>query len=197
MSLEDVYYEILRLPLFGDGKVVNISLSPDESKVVKFLEDAVKKTLKKPVLKAAWKGKAPNKEVPEDTSVGKDKGSRANFWGWIRYFWREYADGMDEEANGDSLKEGIDFVVGEGNSSSYELEAFIAFLLSRHLFKGYRHKKIVCRRFPLALKLAREQSFSLVPYFLRTLYSHLDHFTLDLQHSQGRFQIETFVPITF
>ena len=43
---------------------------------------------------------------------------------------------MDEEANGDSLKEGNDFVVGEGNSSSYELEAFIAFLLSRHLFEG-------------------------------------------------------------
>ena len=50
-SLED-FYEILRLPIFGDGEVVNIFLSPDESKVVKFLEDAVKKTLKKPVLKA-------------------------------------------------------------------------------------------------------------------------------------------------
>ena len=49
---------------------------------------------------------------------------------------------MDEEANGDSLKEGTDFVVGEGNSSSYEFEAFIAFLLSRHLFKRYLMKKI-------------------------------------------------------
>ena len=39
-SLEDVY-EILRLPLFGDGEVVNISLSPSESKVMKFLEDVV------------------------------------------------------------------------------------------------------------------------------------------------------------
>ena len=86
-----------------------------------------------------------------------------------------------------SLKEGTNFVIREGNSRSYELEAFIAFLLSRHLFKGYRHKKILCRHFPLALKLAREQSFSLVPYFLRTLYSHLDHFTLDLQRSWGRF----------
>ena len=46
-SLEDVY-EILRLPLFGDGEEVNISLSPDESKAVKFLEDAMKKNLKKP-----------------------------------------------------------------------------------------------------------------------------------------------------
>ena len=133
-SLEDVY-EILRLPLFRNGEVVNISLSPDESKAIKFLEDAVKKTLKKPALKAARKGKASSEEVPKDTSVGGDKGSRANFWGWIRYFWREYADGMDEEANGDSLKEGTDFVVGEDNSSSYELEAFIAFLLSRHLFR--------------------------------------------------------------
>ena len=34
---------------------------------------------------------------------------------------------MDEEANGDSLKEGTDFIVGEGNLSSYELEAFITF----------------------------------------------------------------------
>jgi len=76
----------LRLPLFGDGKVVNISLSPNESKAMKFLEDVVKKTLKKPVLKVARKGKTPNEEVPEDTSVGEDKGSRANFWGWIRYF---------------------------------------------------------------------------------------------------------------
>ena len=126
----------MRLPLFGHGEVVNISLSFDESKAVKFLEDAIEKTLKKPILKAARREKAPNEEVLEDASVGGDKGSRANFWGWIRYFQREYADGMDEEANGDSLKEGTDFVVGEGNSSSYELETFIAFFLSRHLFEG-------------------------------------------------------------
>ena len=186
ISLEDVY-EILRLPLFGDGEVVNISLSPDKSKVVKFLDDVVKKTLKKPVMKVARKGKAPSDEVLEDISVGGDKGSRANFWGWIRYFWREYADGVDEEANGDSLKEGIDFVVGEGNSSSYELEAFIAFLLSRHLFEGYPHEKILSRHFPLAIKLARGQSFPFAPYFLGSFYSHLDHFTLDLQRSWGRF----------
>ena len=60
LSLEDAY-EILRLPLFRDGEVVNISLSLDESKAVKFLEDAVKETLRKPVLKAARKGKAPSK----------------------------------------------------------------------------------------------------------------------------------------
>ena len=44
---------------------------------------------------------------------------------------------LDEEANSDSLKEGTNFFVGEGNSSPYELETFIAFLLSRHLFEGY------------------------------------------------------------
>ena len=77
-SLEDVY-EILRLPLFGDGEVVNISLSPDEAKAKKFLKDVVKKTLKKLVLKAIRKGKAPSEEVPEDTNVGRDKGSKANF----------------------------------------------------------------------------------------------------------------------
>jgi len=60
----------LRLPLFGDGEVVNVSLSPDKSKAVKFLEDSVKKTLKKPVLKAARKGKSPSEEVPKDTGVG-------------------------------------------------------------------------------------------------------------------------------
>ena len=81
-SLKDVY-EILRLPLFGDGEVVNISLSPDESKSMKFLEDVVKKNLKKPVLKAARKGKALSEEVPGDTSVGGDR-----FQGWIKYFWR-------------------------------------------------------------------------------------------------------------
>ena len=196
ISLEDVY-EILRLALFGDGEVVNISLSPNGSKTVKFLEDAVKKTLKKLVLKAARKGNAPSNEVLEDTSVNGDKGSRANFLGWIRYFWREYADGVDEEANGDSLKEGIDFVVGEGNCSSYELEAFIAFLLSCHLFEGYPHEKILSRHFPLAIKLARGQSFPFAPYFLGTLYSHLDNFTLDLQRSWDRFQVEIFVPVAF
>ena len=77
LSLEDVY-EILRLPLFRDGEVVNISLSPNESKAVKFLEDVVKKTLKKPILKAARKGKDPS-GVLEDTTIGGDKGSRANF----------------------------------------------------------------------------------------------------------------------
>ena len=77
---------LLRLSLFGDGEVVNISLSPDKSKVVKFLEDAVKKTLKKPILEVVRTGKAPSDEVPEDTTVGGDKGFRANFLGWIRYF---------------------------------------------------------------------------------------------------------------
>ena len=85
MSLEDVY-EILRLPLFGNGEVANIFLSLYEAKAVKFLEDAVKKTLKNPVLKVARKGKAPSGEVLEDTSISGDKGFRANFWGWIRYF---------------------------------------------------------------------------------------------------------------
>ena len=66
--------------MFRDGEVVNISLSLDKSKAVKFLEEAVKKTLKKSVLKAAKKGKAPSDEIPEDTNVGRDKGSRANFW---------------------------------------------------------------------------------------------------------------------
>ena len=56
---------------------------------------------------------------------------------------------MDEEANGDSLKEGTNFVVGEGNSSSYELEAFIAFLLSRHLFERYPYEKILSKIFPI------------------------------------------------
>ena len=121
--------------------MVNISLSPDEAKAMKFLEDAVKKTLKKTVLKVARKGKALNEEVPEDISVGGDKGFRANFWGCIRYFWRKYADGVDEEANANSLKEGTDFVVGEGNSSPYELEAFIPFLLSRHLFEDILMRK--------------------------------------------------------
>ena len=46
---------------------------------MKFLEDAVKKTLRKLVLKAVRKGKAPSNEVLEDTSVGRDKGSRAKF----------------------------------------------------------------------------------------------------------------------
>ena len=71
LSISKDVNEILRLLLFGDGEVVNISLSPDESKVVKFLENAEKKTLKKPILKTTSKG------------VGRDKGSRANFWGWI------------------------------------------------------------------------------------------------------------------
>ena len=48
---------------------------------MKFLKDAIKKTLKKPILKVARKGKAPNEEVLEDTSVGGDKGFRASFWG--------------------------------------------------------------------------------------------------------------------
>ena len=104
---------------------------------------------------------------------------------------------MDEETNADFLKKGTDFVVGEGNLSPYELEAIIVFLLSRHLFGGYPHKKILSRNFPLAIKLAKGHSFPLAPYFLGTLYSHLDHFTLDLQRSWGRFQVETFVPIAF
>lgn len=145
----------MRLPLFGDIEIVNIFLSPDEAKVMKFLENTKKKTLKKPTLKQARKGKAHSEEVLEDTSVGRDKGSRANFWVWIRYFWREYSDGMDEEANADSLKEGTSFVVVEGNLSPYELETFIAFLSSRHLFEGYPHEKILSRHFPLAIKLVK------------------------------------------
>ena len=87
--------------------------------------------------------------------------------------------------------------MGKGNSNPYELEAFIAFLLSCHLFEGYPHEKILDRHFPLAVKLVKGHSFPLALYFLRTLYSHLDHFTLDLQCSWGRFQVETFVPVAF
>ena len=43
------------------------------------LKDVMKKTLKKLVLKATRKVKAPSEQVPEDTNVGRDKGSRANF----------------------------------------------------------------------------------------------------------------------
>lgn len=42
-SLE-VVYEILKLPLFGDEEVVNIALSPDEAKVVKFSKENLEKT---------------------------------------------------------------------------------------------------------------------------------------------------------
>ena len=104
---------------------------------------------------------------------------------------------MDEEASSNSLKESTNFVVREGNSSPYELEAFIAFLLSRHLFKGYPHEKILGRNFLLAVKLAKWHTFPLTPYFLGTLYSHLDRFILDLQHYWGIFQVETFAPIAF
>ena len=87
--------------------------------------------------------------------------------------------------------------MGEGNSSPYELEAFIDFLPSRHLFEGYPHEKIRDRNFPLVVKLVKGHSFPLAPYFLGTMYSHLDHFTLDLQHSWGRFHVETFVRVAF
>ena len=60
-------------------------------------------------------------------------------------------------------------------------------------FYGYPYEKILSRHFPLAVKLAKGYSFPLAPYFLGTLYSHLDRFTLDLKRSWGRFQIETFV----
>ena len=56
-------------------------------------------------------------------------------------------------------------------------------LLSRHLFEGYPHEKILSRHFPLAAKLTKGHFFPLAPYFLGTLYSHLDRFTLDLQRS--------------
>ena len=75
----------------------------------------------KPILKAVRKGKAPNEEALEDTSVGGDKGSKVNFWEWIRYFWRKYADGVDEKAYTNSLKEGTNFVVGECNSNPYKI----------------------------------------------------------------------------
>nr|XP_023923954.1 uncharacterized protein LOC112035356 [Quercus suber] len=57
--------------------------------------------------------KAPSKEVLEDASVGSDKGSRNNFWGWIRNFMNEYVDGVDEETSLNSLKEGTNFIVEE------------------------------------------------------------------------------------
>ena len=72
-SLEDVY-EILRFPLFRDGEVVNISLSPGESKAVKFLKNAVKKTLKKPILKATKKkGKAPMRKYQKILVLAETK----------------------------------------------------------------------------------------------------------------------------
>lgn len=77
------------------------------------------------------------------------------------------------------------------------LKVYVAFILSHHLFEGYPHEKILSRHFCLAVKLAKEHTFPLAPYFLGTLYFHLDHFTLDLQRSWGRFQVETFIPVAF
>lgn len=59
--------------------MANIPLTSKKAKSVKFLKDDAKKTLKKPILKAAKKGKAPSKEVLDDSNVGGDKGSSANF----------------------------------------------------------------------------------------------------------------------
>lgn len=92
----------------------------------------------------------------------------------------EYANGVDEKGSLDSLKKGKKLVVGEGNSNPYELEVFIVFFLSYHLFEGYSHEKILSRHFPLAIKLAKGYTFPLASYFLRILYSHLDCFTIDL-----------------
>ena len=77
---------------------------------MKFLEDAMKKTLKKLVLKATRKGKALCEEVLKNVSMGGDKDLRANFWGWIKYFRREYGDGIDEYTNDGTLMEGTNFV---------------------------------------------------------------------------------------
>ena len=63
--------------------------------------------------------------------------------------------------------------------------------------EGNPHEKILSRHFPLVVKLTRGQSFTLASYSLGTLYSHLDHFTLDLQRSWGRFQVKTFVAVAF
>ena len=49
--------------------MANISLSLDKAKAMKFLKDAVKKTPKKPILKAARKGKSSNDEMPKDISL--------------------------------------------------------------------------------------------------------------------------------
>ena len=71
--------------MFGDGEVANIFLSLDEAKAIKFLEDVVRKPWRSQFWKIARKGKAPSDEILEDISASVDKGSRANFWGRIRY----------------------------------------------------------------------------------------------------------------
>lgn len=96
---------------------------------------------------------------------------------------------MEEEVDDDSHKEWIDYVVGEVNNSPYELEAFIAFLLSRHLFEGYPNEKILDRYFPLAVKLANGYYFPLFLYFLDTLYGHLDRFVSYQKRSWGRSEL--------
>ena len=65
------------------------------------------------------------------------------------------------------------------------------------LFEVYPHEKTLGRHFPLAVKLAKGHSFPFAPYLLGTLTSYLDHFTLDLQCSWGRFQVKTFVLMAF
>ena len=167
--------EIFRLPLFGDNDVSNIQLSNEEVETIKYLEAAIRKSLLKPILKPPKKGKTTGEsfaksqkgeKVLDNTVASGDKGSRANFWGWIRYFWRGHAHGMDEEVDNDTLKEGVDYMVGEGKSGPYELEAFIAFLLSRHLFEGYANEKILDLHFPLAIKLAKGILFLWHPTFM-------------------------------
>lgn len=46
---------------------------------------------------------------------------------WTTYFWREYADGVDEDIETDSLKEGTNFVLGKVILTPMNLKPLLLF----------------------------------------------------------------------
>ncbi|KAK9277971.1 hypothetical protein L1049_027528 [Liquidambar formosana] len=148
------------------------------------LEDVVVLTWLTPFGEEKWSGiiLSPQEQKADEAlrdAVVEIGGSqkKCTLSGWVRYFYKDFG------AKGKSAKPGV------GHESDYELEAFIAYWLCRHVLEGGPEDGINGWVFPLAIRLAGGTRLALAPLFLGTLYHRLDM----IKRSKGRYVVNTYV----
>lgn len=108
---------------------------------------------------------------------------RFRFCNWIRHFWGSTEGGI--------------FKNGEGFRSGCQLEAMLAYWLSRFIFTDFPYEHVQQRTLPLAVMLATGARLPLAPLFLGHLYRMLDLISNDEKDGAGRYGVDSLVSSVF
>jgi hypothetical protein len=168
VTLEDVF-EIFRLPPSGSTSYFLPGPSEQDLSRGKGLEKACSASAK---YGSRWRdGELSPKGFPS---------SKSRKWCWssvIRYFYADF------HPSGEEFSSSV--LAWLGGENPYQLEAFVAFWLSRFLFGGLSGDKPIPDLFPLACMIARGTSLPLGPMFLGSLYARLGETVSTMRFAKG------------